>query len=208
MSAPSMHCRVPHPVTLTRHSWGGCELTAARDALEAHPLCPAGLFDGYGTRWKASRTVIHNGRKHRLRARGHRFQLLIYPTRAEAAAQRQRDRAAWGMQNAAADAQRRLAQLATSSSEWRTEALARLRLWAGSIEITGGGHAGGGFALDQDAQALVGIHLQAIRQVFETARVVFDPDAKHAEVQRIMEPLREQCPEVQSFLQRVQGGAQ
>lgn len=186
------------------------KLRGTQQALQAHPRCPAGMFDGYGTRWKASRTLHIDGRRHQVVATGRQFCLTIYWTDAERRAGWARCDAAVQMQAKAKAVQHRLAQVPRQVSQWRAEQAEFLSMCMGAIELAARGETtcSGGYALDGDAQALVGIHLQAIRQAFETAPVVFDAQLRQADVAKIMAPLREANPSVQAMLQRAQGGLQ
>lgn len=197
-------------VTLTHGFAGSKELLGSRQALEAHPLCPPGLFEGYGTRWKASRTLQHAGRKYQIFALGRRFRLEIHCTDAERRAARDRQDAALALEYKAKAVQSKLASMPTSSAQWRSTLLQKLETFLGFLDATarGEGLSRSGYALDADGQALVGIHLQAIRRAFETSAVVFDADARQTELDAIMAPLRQAVPQVQTFVQQLQGGAQ
>jgi hypothetical protein len=136
---------------------------------------------------------------------GKRFRLSIYPTDLE----RDRRNQSWRTRRIGQDVQERLADMPVSQADWRAVVLPLFESFSAGIEKFARGEYVGlsGYSLSQDGQNLAGIHLQALRILFETSPVLFDAEARRRGEREISEPLRQANPEAQAFVQRVVGGA-
>lgn len=185
-------------VDVERHRRGGC-LVGSREALQRHPDCPAGMFDGEGETWKAQRTIKGpDSRTATVTRIGRRYRMTASTTDEQRAAlEAQRDKAR-ETERALAEAKERLGQLVPTAAAYRSEALTVFEVFiepAIAALATGTfGTVEGGFRLNGDACNTVGIHLQGIRAALETETVVFDPQARRAVIDKHMAKARNADP--------------
>lgn len=180
--------------------WGDL-VTGDRASLEAHADCPQGLFDGEGDTWTASRRVaLPNGRVVRVTRRGKsRFQMRVELNAAERESRRRQYILASEVKAAAGLAKRKIEQIPTSTEEYRRRAIDCAELFERGLDMVAAGappDIHGGYMLDAEAQNEVGVHLQALRSIFATGRVVLDRDARRRGQASIMEPLRAANPAI------------
>ncbi len=201
----------PTGVQVERFCWGD-RYTGDKASLLAHPACPAGIFDGEGTRWKNSRTIKPAGeRRASIQRTGRRYALVLPLTDAEHEARVAAADAAQKVRQKLEIAQIQLEMFKHTAAEYKKEALSCVKIFGEFICGAAAGTFGtvrGGYSLDRDTLNTVGIHLQAIRTAFETGRVVFDDAARAAAEAAIMEKTRAADPAFGKMLGQITAGGE
>ena len=175
----------------------------------AHPRCPPTMFDGEGKTWKASRTIklLDSGaaKVHRI---GRRYWLCVEPPPAQRNSRLEQWRQAESAKKALQSAQSTLRRMPTTVCAYRASAMKFAESLEGMFgDVVAGTFTSlhGGYPLDIDARNSVGIHLQAVRCLIETAPVVLNRDARRAAVDRIMAPARQSNPALTAMLGSIEG---
>jgi hypothetical protein len=198
-------------VTVEPYGWGD-ELSGERAALEAHPRCPPGIFDGEGLTWKVSRKIkMSDGSTTSVTKVGRRYRVRVALAPIEREARLVARNRLIDVSETLKRCELLLQRFPDSSSRYREAVLYAFgMMFEPQVQHLADGTFGtvrGGYMLDADARNLVGIHVQAIRGALETGRIVFDAAKREADVAEIMAPARAADPGFGRMLGGLTGGS-
>ncbi len=197
-------------IEIERHHWGAY-LTGTREAIQAHPDCPAGMFDGEGAALKVQRTVKGaDGWMAVVTRTGRRYRFCLDATPEQRDELRAQCERAEKVGKELRRAERQIAELSASAAAFRQEAIEMFGGYAGLIKMIAEGRfvsIGGGYQLSEDAIESVVNHLWGIHAVFETGPVVFDEQVRQEQIGRFMQPVRAADPSFSDMLGKLTAGA-
>lgn len=150
-----------------------------RSALVERAGIPAAAFDDANRRTKNIWTSQHADRSIEIRRKSpHRFLVYVsYPPAEQA--QRETDRTARRKaEQERENARRIIAGWPTEPSAWRESVANAADLFLDCVERDATGRINPGFRLDAETLEAIALHVQAIRGLIETGRVVQDPDGR------------------------------